>query len=72
MQPSRLPLTLALITFALALLAGAYGYSRLIRTVPVLVAVRDIPAGAQLGDDLVRVERIPAGGAEPQSELSTE
>jgi Flp pilus assembly protein CpaB len=35
--------------------------------VPVLVAVRDIPAGAQLNEDLVRVERIPAGGAEPQA-----
>jgi len=67
MQPSRLPLTLALITFALAFLTGSYAYARVIRTVPALVAQRDIPAGSALREDLFEVIRVPAGGTPPQA-----
>lgn len=67
MQRSRLPLTLALVTFALTLLAGGYTYSNLFRTVPALLAVRDLPAGAELTPDLVRVVQVPAGGRVAQA-----
>ncbi|HWI64752.1 MAG TPA: Flp pilus assembly protein CpaB [Symbiobacteriaceae bacterium] len=67
MQPSRLPLTLALVAFALAFLSGSYAYAKVLRTVPVLVAIRDIPAGAQVLDDMVQVIRVPAGGTPPQA-----
>jgi len=67
MQRSRLPLTLALVTFALTLLAGGYAYSNLFRTVSALVAVRDLPAGTELTPDLVRVIAVPAGGRPAQA-----
>lgn len=64
-RPSRLPLWLALITFGLSLVSGGYAYSRFLRTVPALVAVRDVPAGTALAPELVRVIRVPAGGVPP-------
>lgn len=67
MQRSSLPLTLALVTFALALLSGGYAYNQILRTQPALVAVRDVPAGAELAPDMVKVIRIPAGGRPPRS-----
>lgn len=67
MQPSRLPLTLALVTFVLAFLSGSYAYAKVVRTVPVVVAGQDIPAGAELTEALVRVVRIPAGGTPPHA-----
>jgi Flp pilus assembly protein CpaB len=67
MQPSRLPLLLALITFCLTVLSGAYTYDRYLRTVPALVATRDLAAGTPLTQELVRVIRIPAGGTPPQA-----
>jgi Flp pilus assembly protein CpaB len=62
MQRSRLPLTLALVAFALTLVSGAYAYNQLLRTVPVLVASQDIPVGAELVPEMVWIERVPAGG----------
>ncbi len=67
MQRSSLPLTLALVTFALALLSGGYAYNQLLRTVPALVAVQDLPAGTELTPDMVRVIRVPAGGRPPRA-----
>lgn len=67
MQPSRLPLTLALATFVLALLSGGYAYSKVVRTVPVLVATRDIPAGSELSETLVEIVRVPAGAMPRQA-----
>ena len=67
MQPARLPLTLALATFVLALLSGGYAYSKIVRTVPVLVAVRDIPAGSELRENLVEIIRVPAGAMPRQA-----
>ncbi|HYF92708.1 MAG TPA: Flp pilus assembly protein CpaB [Symbiobacteriaceae bacterium] len=67
MQPSRLPLNLALIAFALTFLSGSYAYAKIIRTVPALVAVRDLPAGTALHEDMVKVIRVPAGGTPPQA-----
>lgn len=67
MRRSRLPLVLALVAFGLTLISGGYAYSRLLRTVPVLVAVQDIPAGTELVPDVVRVDRIPAGGLAPSA-----
>ncbi|MDF2630113.1 MAG: Flp pilus assembly protein CpaB [Symbiobacteriaceae bacterium] len=67
MQPSRLPLTLALVTFVLALLSGGYAYSRIIRTVPVLVAAQDIPAGSELRETMVEIIRVPAGAMPRQA-----
>jgi len=66
-QPSRIPLWLALATFVLALISGGYAYTRYLRTVPALTAVRDIPAGTALAADMVREVRMPAGGVPPQS-----
>jgi pilus assembly protein CpaB len=67
MQPSRLPLLLALVTFALSALSGAYAYDRYLQTVPALVAARDVPAGTALTDAMVRVVRMPAGGTPPHA-----
>lgn len=65
MQPSRIPLLLAAIAFGLALASGAYLYERFIKTVPVLVAAADIPAGTPLSEGLVRVIKVPVGGTPP-------
>jgi Flp pilus assembly protein CpaB len=65
MQPSRVPFVLALVTFALALVSGAYLYHQVIRSVPALVAVRDIPAGSPILPAMVDVVRVPAGGTPP-------
>ncbi len=67
MQRSRTPLYLALITFVLALIAGGYAYNQFLRTVPALIAVQDVPAGAELTREVVRVIRVPAGGTPPQA-----
>lgn len=67
MQPSRLPLILALVTFGLALVSGGWVWASVIRTVPALVAVRDVAPGAELNRDMVRVTRVPAGGTPPQA-----
>lgn len=67
MRPSRLPLVLALITFVLALASGSYAYNQLLRTVPALVAVIDVPAGGALQESMVRVIRVPAGGVPPRA-----
>ncbi|HLO04376.1 MAG TPA: RcpC/CpaB family pilus assembly protein [Symbiobacteriaceae bacterium] len=61
MQRSRLPLTLALLTFVIALVAGLWVYQRYLKTVPVLVPTQDIAAGAEIGAGQVRVVRVPAG-----------
>ena len=67
MQPSRVPFVLALITFALALVSGTYAYNRVVRSVPALVALRDIPAGAPILPAMVDVIRVPAGGTPPEA-----
>jgi len=67
MQPSRLPLMLALVTFGLALVSGAWVWSEVVRTVPALIAVRDVEPGAELNAEMVRVGRVPAGGTPPQA-----
>lgn len=67
MQRSSLPLTLALVTFALALLSGGYTYNQVLRTVPALVAVHDVAAGTELTPAMVKVIRVPAGGRPARS-----
>jgi Flp pilus assembly protein CpaB len=67
MQRSRLPLTLALLTFVIALVAGLWVYQRFFKTVPVLVPTRDLAAGAEIAADAVRVVRVPAGQRPPQA-----
>lgn len=67
MQPSRLPLTLALIAFALAFISGSYAYATTIRTVPALVPVKDIQQGAELYEEMFQTIRVPAGGTPPQA-----
>lgn len=67
MSRSSMPFTLAGIAFALALLSGAYAYNNLLRTVPALVALRDIEPGTEILPGHVRVIRIPAGGRPPRS-----
>lgn len=67
MQRSRVPLVLALVTFGLSLVSGTYAYHTMLRTVPVLTAVADIPAGAELKPDMVQVVRVPAGGRPVQA-----
>lgn len=67
MQRSRLPVMVALVAFCLTLVSGAYTYNRLFRTVPALVVVQDVPQGAELSADLVRVVRLPAGGRPDQA-----
>lgn len=67
MSRSSMPFTLAAIAFVLALLSGAHAYNSLLRTVPALVAVRDIEPGTEIRPEDVRVIRIPAGGRPPRS-----
>jgi Flp pilus assembly protein CpaB len=67
MQRSRLPLTLALLTFVLALVAGLWAYQRYVKTVPVLVPTQDIPAGAEIQAGWLRVKRVPAGQLPPRA-----
>lgn len=67
MQRSRLPLTLALIAFGLALVSGGYAYNRLIKTVPALIVVQDVGPGTELTPHMVEVIRIPAGGVPPRA-----
>ena len=67
MQRSRLPLTLALIAFGLALIAGGYAYNRLLKTVPALILVQDVAPGTELTPHMVEVIRIPAGGVPPRA-----
>lgn len=62
MQRSRWPLILAAVTFVLALFSGIYTYTILLQTVPILIAVGDLPAGTLLRSDMVKVRYIPAGG----------
>jgi len=66
MPRSNLPLTLALVTFALALLSGGSLYNRWLKSVPALVAVQDLSAGVELTPSMVTVIRVPAGGRPPQ------
>ncbi|HYG57552.1 MAG TPA: Flp pilus assembly protein CpaB [Symbiobacteriaceae bacterium] len=65
MQPSRLPLKLALAAFGLALVSGAWVWGKVIRTVPALVAVHDVAPGTEVTGEMVRVIRVPAGGTPP-------
>jgi len=67
MPRSHLPLTLAMVTFALTLISGSSLYNKWLKSVPALVMVQDLPAGAELTPSMVTVIRVPAGGRPPQA-----
>lgn len=67
MQRSRLPLTLAALTFLVALVAGLWVHQRYLKTVPILVPTQDIEAGAEIAAAQVHVVRVPAGQRPPQA-----
>lgn len=58
----HLPALLAAVTFALALLAGLQAWQVLLAPAPVLQVQVDLPAGAALQPEHVRVVYIPAKG----------